>query len=316
MISVVVPIYNAERCLSRCVESLLCQTYRDFEVILIDDGSHDGSASICERYCLADSRVRYHRQANQGVSAARNKGIELAHGDYVAFVDADDYVDQNFLKTFAEVVQKERTDLCIQGYKCTEFGDCVMPHSHETEWDEICQKAMILNDNHLLGYVWNKLFRKDIILTNHIQFNRKASLREDLLFVLQYLPHCKDLVVLPNIGYHYCDTGFHSYSFSAFNKSLDLTIDYFSKIDCLPDDVRKYWMTHEYWLSLYVIHVLYKEKHRRADRVNYLKKIKVRFRRYKNEKRFPSKVYVVLSFMIQNFPMFLNDLIFAYRYAK
>ena len=316
MISVVVPIYNAEGCLSRCVESLLCQTHRDFEVVLIDDGSQDGSASVCERYCLADNRVRYHRQINQGVSAARNKGIELALGDYVAFVDADDYVEQNFLKTFAEAIQKDKTDLCIQGYNSTEMGDCSNAYSHERGWNDICTKAVTLNDQHMLGYVWNKLFRKDIIRKNHIQFNPIAALREDLLFVIQYLLHCNDLVVLPDIGYHYCDTVAHNYSFAKFNQSLDMTFDLLSKIDSFPDDVRRYWMMQEYWLSLYVIHILYKEKHKKEERINYLKKIQERFEGYKNEKGFPDRVYVILSYMIQHLPLFLNDLIFTCRYMR
>lgn len=316
MISVVVPIYNAERCLSRCVESLLCQTYRDFEVILIDDGSHDGSASICERYCLADSRVRYHRQANQGVSAARNKGIELALGNYIAFVDADDYVDKDYLRSFSKAIKKGEADLCIQGYNSIEIGDCSIPCSHERGWNDICTKAVTLNERHLLGFVWNKLFRKDIICRNHIQFNPIAALREDFLFVIQYLLHCNDMVVLPDIGYHYCDTAAHNYSFAKFNQSLDIAFDLLSKIDSFPDDVRNYFYGQEYWLSLYVIHILYKEKHKKEERINYLKKIQERFEGYKNEKGFPDRVYVILSYMIQHLPLFLNDLIFTCRYMR
>ena len=316
MISVIVPIYNAEKFLSRSIDSILCQTFRDFELLLIDDGSKDGSASICENYCHADERVKYYHQPNQGVSAARNKGVEMALGDYVAFVDADDYVERNYLKLFAEAVQEWKTDLCIQGYKCIEFRDCVLPYSHERVWDDICTKAVALNEHHLLGYVWNKLFRKDIIRSNHVQFNANVSLREDFVFVMQYLLHCNDMVVLPYAGYHYHDAIAHHYSFAKFNQSLDITFDLLSKIDGFPDGVRNYFFMQEYWLSLYVIHVLYRENHKKAERINYLKKIKARFEGYKNEKGLPDRVYVILSYMIQHVPLFLNDLIFTFRYVK
>ena len=316
MISVIVPIYNAEGLLPRCIDSILNQTYQDFELLLVDDGSQDGSSSICERYCKEDNRVRYYRQANQGVSVARNKGLEMAQGEYISFVDADDFVDNGFLKAFAEALRDENTDICIQGYNCMEFGNCVMPYSHVTERDDIFRKSMTLNDRHLLGYVWNKLFRKDIIRNNHIQFNPIVTLREDLLFVMQYLLYCNDMVVLSDVWYYYCDDGTHNYSFSAFNQSLDLTFDFLSKIDRFPDDEKKYFLLQEYRLSLYVIHILYTEKHYKPDRVSYLKKIKERFEDLKNDKYFSERVYAVLSYMMHHFPLFLNDLIFTCRYAK
>lgn len=316
MISIVIPIYNASQYLHRCINCILKQTYGDFEMLLIDDGSTDDSSKICDYYTRIDNRVRVIHQENKGVSVSRNRGIKEARGEYISFVDADDYVDKDYLTSFAEEIREGKSDLCIQGYNSTGIGNCSIPYSHEIGWNDICTKAVALNEHHLLGYVWNKLFRKDIIRSNHIQFNASVSLREDFVFVMQYLLHCNDMVVLPYAGYHYHDAIAHHYSFAKFNQSLDITFDLLSKIDSFPDGVRNYFFMQEYWLSLYVIHVLYRENHKKAERINYLKKIKARFEGYKNEKGLPDRVYVILSYMIQHLPLFLNDLIFTFRYVK
>lgn len=98
MVSIIVPIYNAEKYISRCVESILAQSYHDFELILIDDGSTDFSLGLCKAFVQKDSRVRVIHQINQGVSSARNLGIKHAHGEYIGFVDIDDYIDKEMLK--------------------------------------------------------------------------------------------------------------------------------------------------------------------------------------------------------------------------
>ena len=115
MISVIVPVYRAEKYLHRCVDGILAQTYTDFELLLIDDGSPDNCGALCDEYAAKDSRVRVFHKENGGVSSARNLGLDNAKGEWVTFCDADDYVTSDWLATFSDAITKA-VDLGIQGY--------------------------------------------------------------------------------------------------------------------------------------------------------------------------------------------------------
>lgn len=117
MISVIVPVYNVERLLAKCLDSLLAQTYKDIELVLVDDGSTDGSGKICDEYAEREDRIKVVHQKNLGVSVARNHGLDVASGDYVCFVDSDDYVTENYLSNFTFGV-----DFSVQGYMTLNVG--------------------------------------------------------------------------------------------------------------------------------------------------------------------------------------------------
>ena len=114
MISIIIPIYNVEDYLNKCIDSIIYQTYSDWELILVDDGSFDSSPAICDSYATCDSRIKVIHKINEGVSKARNIGIEIAQGEYIVFCDADDYVDPNYLKQFLK--NNKNADLVITGY--------------------------------------------------------------------------------------------------------------------------------------------------------------------------------------------------------
>ena len=115
-ISIVIPVYNAEKTLIRCLDSIQQQTYKDFEAILINDGSSDSSAEICQRYCEADKRFKLINQENSGPSKARNQGIDAAISKYLAFVDSDDYIEPNMLEEFFTAAEASSADLTVCGY--------------------------------------------------------------------------------------------------------------------------------------------------------------------------------------------------------
>ena len=115
MISIIIPVYNVSQYLDECLKSVSAQTYTDWECILIDDGSTDNSGDICDRWCVKDPRFRVIHQANAGVSAARNKGIDLAQGDYITFIDSDDWVDDDYLDLLHASLHTSHADLCIVG---------------------------------------------------------------------------------------------------------------------------------------------------------------------------------------------------------
>ena len=192
MISVIVPVYNAEKYLSRCIDSILAQSYKDFELLLIDDGSKDGSATICDNYAIKDSRVRVFHKANGGVSSARNLGLDNATGEWITFIDSDDYVESEYLKNFTQ-----DSDLSLQGYY---NGDNMVRYEEAFVYSE--PGAEYLNKNYVYG-PYCKLFRSKIIKLNNIRFDEDLSFGEDILFCLKYMLHAYDMHVSTYVGYHY-----------------------------------------------------------------------------------------------------------------
>lgn len=207
MISVIVPVYNSEKTLKRCVDSILSQSLRDFELILVDDGSCDSSSDIAENYRLEDYRVKVFHQPNKGVSAARNLGLSHAVGEFVAFCDSDDRVRRDWLSSMFSEIGK--TDMVVGGYNIyrldvstdpvpvKETLGSVQMFSRADRILEILLKAK------LLQFVWNKLFRRQIIEKYGLRFNESFSVFEDEYFVLGYLAHAVDVICVPHCGYDY-----------------------------------------------------------------------------------------------------------------
>ena len=192
LISVIIPVYNTESFLKQCINSILGQTYQNWELLLINDGSTDGSPQICNEYQKKDSRIHVFHQANSGVSAARNLGIMQAKGKWITFVDSDDWVENRYLESF-----KTDADLNLQGLF---YGNKRIVYTASA----ISQNpaAMYIRKGFVYG-PYCKLFKIDIIRKNHLRFNEKLSFGEDLLFTMQYLIHCKSLSVVSYSGYHY-----------------------------------------------------------------------------------------------------------------
>lgn len=202
-VSIVVPVYNAEKYLHRCIDSVLAQTYYDWELLLIDDGSKDMSGEICEEYAAKDERIRVFHKENGGVSSARNLGLDNAQGEWIAFADSDDYVFPCWLENF--IHNASGVDMVVQGFK-TSYAYEYMHNKdvHGVSYKGSCKEGLLeLYKNCYLGYLWVKLFRTDIIRENHIRFDTKISLQEDENFVLQYVTYAKQMVSIEDIGYMY-----------------------------------------------------------------------------------------------------------------
>lgn len=223
MISVIVPVYNAEKYLHRCVDSILVQSYTDFELLLIDDGSTDGSGAICDDYAAKDNRVCVFHKENGGVSSARNVGLDNAKGEYVTFCDADDYVDGLWLMDYQSAIEKG-VHLAIQGVNkiSSQHSHRVVPKSQKN----IDKKELI---NHLFslglyGYTWNKLFINEYSL----RFDERSSCAEDSQFVSEYMEAITSFVCINEAHYYYylpdCHKqygGDYYYSFIPIAQSLD-----------------------------------------------------------------------------------------------
>lgn len=203
-ISVIVPVYNVKQYLPRCIDSILTQTFTDFELLLIDDGSKDDSGKICDKYAQKDKRIRVFHKENGGVSSARNKGIEYALGKYISFIDSDDKINPTYLQDFK--VQEQHCDFYISGalydtydrvYSYKKYKEKFCENKYEI-MDEFFDQDLLSN-----GYPWGKLYKTQIIKKNGLKFNEQLTINEDHLFVFNYFSLINTLYITNTAGYHY-----------------------------------------------------------------------------------------------------------------
>lgn len=224
LISIIIPVYNVEPYLHKCLDSVLKQTYTNLEVMLIDDGSTDGSAGICHAYAAADKRIRLVRQENQGPGMARNKGLDLCQGEYIFFIDADDYMDLDLLQTLYVnlclydadmvacytknvVVLKEITD---DGNDKAKFSKRVVYENQEELYvDLYLQKVPVC--------IWGKLFKRQFFLTHRFE---KYRMSEDVLLWLSLYGQIKKAVFLQVRKYYYVVRADSLMSYNKFNTNI------------------------------------------------------------------------------------------------
>lgn len=205
MISVIVPVYKAEKYLHRCVDSILAQSCSDFELLLIDDGSPDNSGAICDEYAAKDSRVRVFHKENGGVSSARNLGLDNARGEWITFCDSDDYVTSDWLSAYDDAIVNN-VDLTIQGYYIIDGGITKkkeLPLCQGCSIDDKRGLIVSLMCQGVYGYLWVKLFRRQIIEDNHIRFDTNSTFREDEQFFSKYLEYVNSFRCIDKENYYY-----------------------------------------------------------------------------------------------------------------
>lgn len=206
LISIIVPIYNSKKTLCRCVDSILNQTFTDWELLLIDDGSKDKSGEICDEYTANDFRIKTFHKVNGGVSSARNIGLDNASGKWVTFVDSDDWVYPDYLNNYVRCLD-DNIDLVVQGFNSDKplFSDeNLSENKYFSNFDgSIFDGIPILLKNDILGFLWIKLFNNTIIKKYKLRFNEKLNLSEDEEFILRYLVYCKKIIAIDEIGYFY-----------------------------------------------------------------------------------------------------------------
>lgn len=213
-ISVIVPVYNAEKTIKKCVDSIRKQHFSDIEILLVDDGSKDSSGTLCDRFAGEDARIRVLHKKNAGVSAARNAGMDMAQGTYIQFVDSDDYLPEDYLEKLMLVQKKYGVDAFVwSGFGVVNGTDEDMTEIvrySEEENAECSRKDLFrFSGRYLLNSPWNKLFHRDIIAKNHLRMEEGLSIAEDLQFNMQYLDACGDVpvVICNTVQYRYVRTG-------------------------------------------------------------------------------------------------------------
>lgn len=216
VVSVIVPVYNKEKYLNTCLESIAHQTLKEIEILLIDDGSTDGSARICDEWTQKDERIKVIHKKNEGAGSTRNKGLEMASGDFISFVDADDYIDLALYETVTKKMGK--ADVCYFGRNIVSKGEILkhriqLEEGREYNGDEI--RASFVNfflgnlpeneydRNFVTGSVCCSLFRGDFLRHHQIRFpNKQIKYSEDLFFNLELCRYAKKIAVIPDFLYY------------------------------------------------------------------------------------------------------------------
>lgn len=209
-VSIIVPVYNAEKAIGRCIESVLSQQFTDLELILIDDGSKDGSPAILDEYAAKDERVKVIHKPNSGVSSTRNLGLAEAKGKYIQFMDADDWIPDDSTKILYRAMEESKCDLVVAGFyrvvgervarKSSIDTDCLLTLKEYSEY-------MMENPaDYYYGVLWNKLYRADLIREHQVQMDENLSFCEDFIFNLEYLIHTEKIRALNVPVYYYVKT--------------------------------------------------------------------------------------------------------------
>lgn len=216
-VSIIVPVYKVEKYLGRCINSLINQTLTDIEIILVDDKSPDNCPGMCDNYALKDNRIKVvHKDRNEGLGFARNTGMKIATGEYIAFVDSDDYIETDTYKKAFEECTLNNLDICYfrykrfddQGNEYTEFNDTVAYDFYNSN-DSMNVLLAMMGDNSVLQIkipvmVWCGLYKRSVIEEHNIVFKSERELvSEDLVFNLDLLPKTSRIRIIPNVFYNY-----------------------------------------------------------------------------------------------------------------
>lgn len=213
-VSVIIPVFNAEKYIETCLDSVLGQTYGDFEVIVVDDGSTDLSGVICDRLKEQDGRVKVLHKTNEGLISARKTGIMAADGEYIAFVDADDWIDADFLETGIEQLEQEAADAVIMGC-IREMGTCSETvqsriisgvYGGQALADEVFPRMLHYEGFYefgILPYIWNKIYKRQMLQSCYENIDTKIYDGEDVAVVFPYLLMAQKVVITKDAKYHY-----------------------------------------------------------------------------------------------------------------
>lgn len=209
-ISIIIPIYNMEQFLGRCLDSIVNQSHASLEIILVNDGSTDSSGDTCDTYAQKDNRIKVIHQINGGVSSARNAGLDAATGDYISFVDPDDYIELNTYETLIPYLDNNSID--ILRFNANRKGEILnwLPFKGEYSGDRFEQEVVLsmigsekFGGMFILGVLWIHLFKKELIEQNHIRFNKDLRRCEDRLFTITSMLHAERMFFIDDVLYHY-----------------------------------------------------------------------------------------------------------------
>lgn len=280
MVSIIVPVYNSSRYLERCVDSLLRQSEGDIEIILVNDGSTDGSKEICDKYSISDKRITVIHQENAGASVARNSGLAVAKGEYISFVDSDDCVDADYIRSMSTAMKNTNCDMVITGrtqIKLDGSTNVIVPPALAMHDDEIREIFHNEDFDYVRGGPCCKIYKKSIIDNHNLTFPKDIHYLEDAIFVLEYMYHSSRVTSLAESHYFY-ELHPGSLVFSVHSLESELC-----GYNCFKAVFEKYIVKFKlsiadsYWFISNLNFMLY----RQLKSISKESSIKVRIRKYK-----------------------------------
>lgn len=286
MVTIIVPVYNSEQYLPICVESILKQTFKDFELLLVDDGSTDRSGDLCETYAKQDNRIRTYHKKNGGVSSARNLGIRESAGKWLLFVDCDDWLDKMVLENYFLLEPHLETLYIQQAYRYNNGAIAYWPirfNNDEIILDDVSDYE-ILNVILYYGTPWGKLYSAEIIRKNNLLFDERLELHEDHCFYFEYVKFIKSVVIIADTGYYYrlnCGTSLSSKRVPwqnlllAYNK-LRKELLLISKLFHLDEMKLKLIYSFVFYIKIRALKAVFYDKNEKRDRIKLLKEISTR----------------------------------------
>ena len=250
LVSIIVPVYNSEKYIEKCIDSILNQTYKNLELILINDGSTDNSGHLCDVFANVDKRVKVKHMKNSGVSSARNKGMKIATGKFIQFVDSDDYIEPNMVEALTNETNNN-SDMVLCGYKrISKDNNGKINQTNSKLYNKVyISRKMFLDEfgvlfnYYYINYLWNKLYVADIIKKFDITFDNSMNWGEDLIFNLNYLSYCNKITIIDKYLYNYIDYNNDSIT-STFNSEL------YNNQQNMYKSVRKFLVSNDEYLGV------------------------------------------------------------------
>lgn len=314
MVSVIVPIYKVERYIRRCVDSILKQTYKNLEIILVDDGSPDGCPEICDEYEKQDQRVIVIHQINQGLAAARNIGLDNASGAYIFFVDSDDYLDQYVLERMLESAQENDADLVLCNYICVDdYGNKLSgKYSKKLEKKVLDYREIFAQSGERGGEVfvvaWNKLYRRELWENYRYPVGK---VHEDEFAFHHIVSECRMIVSTGYEGYYYVQRDGSIMSSPSLKSCIDTLDAYADRFDWYIANKMESFTSNLFSLWYLSCSDLYHTNKSRIILKNYLKQVN-RYQKMIYKTKSPIK-YAVAYGGLQYFPYLFSALLRLYK---
>ncbi len=280
-ISIIIPIYNAEQYLANTIESVLNQTYKNFELILVDDGSRDSSNKICTKYAEKDFRIKVVYQKNKGVSSARNTGLKHITGEWICFLDSDDEVTPTWLQSYIDSIE-DGLDIIFQGAQIIEnnkiafyqLEDKIYTRNNFAEFFDLWQ-----NKKMDIGSAWSKMFRASIIKKNHIIFNETIHNYEDWIFLTSALLYTQKIKTISaqNYIYNHVNSNLTKKTWNASQRIAILNARYEAAFPLLSinEECFKIYIAKISKLLFQTIYQIYKENYPKQKRIDFLNKYRL-----------------------------------------
>lgn len=263
--SIIVPVYNVEQYLSFCIESIISQTLKDIEIICVNDGSTDSSLDILQQYAMQDDRIQIIDKKNGGLSSARNAGLDIAEGDYILFVDADDYLENNACDRLYMEILQTNTDVIVFGTKIfplKTFSEQSWLYDvlsvEQTIYEGNCIKALF-NEKASKPFVWNECYKREMLEENHLRFDESVRYGEDMIFLFALFPRIHNVVYIPDKLYAYrCERDKSLMDVARNNakwkmymhlRIIEIILDDWEKNDFLQDNMNEM----NYWSSTFIL---------------------------------------------------------------